>query len=156
MKLQLICPGKTSEAYLSAGIDDFCKRINRYASISIHCLKTRRYGAKESSKKIKVEEAELLLARLSKQTFSIALDLSGREVDSVEFSRLLTLWEDQGRREVSFLVGGPFGLASSVVDRADCVLSLSRMTFTHEMVRLILLEQIYRAYSIKAGTGYHK
>jgi len=121
MRLELLFPGKTKEAYLKKGIDDFSERLSHYV-----------------------------------KTDFVVLDPGGRQLSSEEFAGMVENWEGQGRQVVSFIIGGPDGLSPAVIARADLLLSLSRMTFTHEMARLLLLEQLYRAYSIKAGTKYHK
>ncbi|MFZ5774591.1 MAG: 23S rRNA (pseudouridine(1915)-N(3))-methyltransferase RlmH, partial [Thermodesulfobacteriota bacterium] len=102
------------------------------------------------------EDGELLMASVPGGARKVALAPDGRQFASEELAALLGRWGDQGVREVAFLIGGPCGLPARLVREADLALSLSRMTFTHEMARLLLLEQLYRAFSIRAGSGYHK
>jgi len=156
MRIELIFPGKTRKAYLTQGIDDFRKRLKRYAEVELRSTREKRLSGSEPEEKYKEAEGAALLAKVSSPSVMVALDRTGRQVSSEELARRLTHWEDHGCRCLSFVIGGPLGLAPAVLDKADMVLSLSEMTFTHEMVRLLLLEQIYRAYTIKAGTGYHK
>ncbi|MFZ5759808.1 MAG: 23S rRNA (pseudouridine(1915)-N(3))-methyltransferase RlmH [Thermodesulfobacteriota bacterium] len=154
MRLEVISPGKTKEGYLRVGIEDFAGRISHYARLEIKTVREIKGGQEPAL--IRESEGRLLLEKCGKSAFVVALDPAGRFLSSEEFAALFTDWESQGRQVVAFLVGGPHGLAETVVRRADLVLSLSAMTFTHEMARLLLLEQIYRAYSIKSGSGYHK
>ena len=156
MQLIFLFLGKTKESYLAAGIDDFSKRLKRYAQVSIKTIKEKKRTAKEVDAKIKEEEGRALIAQIPPSSLVIALEPTGRQITSEELARLLTNWEDQGKRSVTFLIGGPLGLSSKVLDQANMTLSLSKLTFTHEMARLVLLEQLYRAYTIIAGTGYHK
>ncbi|MGV1099041.1 23S rRNA (pseudouridine(1915)-N(3))-methyltransferase RlmH [Thiovibrio sp. JS02] len=156
MKCVIPFLGKTREAYLAAGIDDFRERLRRYAQIETPIVREKKRTAREEPERLKQEEAQALARHVAAAAKVVALDLSGKQLGSEEFAEFITRWEEQGVREVAFLIGGPLGLAAEVVSRADLVLSLSRMTFTHEMARLLLLEQLYRAFTIKAGTGYHK
>lgn len=156
MQLEFLFLGKTKESYLAAGIDDFYKRLSRYAQADIKVIKEKKWSNKESEAKIKEEEGRLLMAGIQQPSFIVALDQTGRQVSSENFAALVTQWEEQGRRCISFVIGGPLGLSANVLHEADMTVSLSKMTFTHELARLILLEQVYRAYAIKAGTGYHK
>ena len=153
MKLELISPGKTKSPYLSRGIDDYSQRLGRYVDLKIHLLKEKK--GKISAKQQKLAEGRQLLARADGSEL-VALDLSGKQLSSPELADLLSRWEMKGCGTISFLIGGPVGLSREVLDRAGLKISLSRMTFTHEMARLILLEQLYRAYTIKAGGKYHK
>ncbi len=156
MRFELLFLGKTKETYLAAGIDDFRKRLARHAEVEIRILKEKKWGSGESEKKIKEEETDRLLASCSQPTMIVALDPAGRQASSEELAKLLQQWEEQGCRKITFIIGGPLGLAPSIRQVADCMLSLSAMTFTHEMARLILLEQLYRACSIRSGSQYHK
>ena len=156
--LHLILPllGKTKQAYLAAGVEDFQTRMGRFARLTVRILREKRYSAKVPDATIRREEGRLLLDQVTPGSLVVALAPAGRELASEELAELLTRWEEQGRKEVCFLIGGAVGLAPEVLARADLLLSLSRMTFTHEMARLILLEQLYRAFAIRARTGYHK
>ncbi|OGQ97221.1 MAG: hypothetical protein A2521_15680 [Deltaproteobacteria bacterium RIFOXYD12_FULL_57_12] len=157
MKLELLFLGKTREAYLEAGINDFAKRLGRYVPAEIRVLRdVRRLGRGDSDARAMAAEAEILLAAVPKGAVRVVLDHGGRQFSSEQLARQLTSWEEEGRRQVAFLIGGPTGLAPAVLEGADLVISLSRLTFTHELARLILLEQLYRAYTIKAGEQYHK
>jgi len=155
IRLEFLFPGKTRESYLAAGIDDFRRRLANYAEVEIKVLKEVRPGRKPDPQ-VRQEEGQALLARLAPKTLAVVLDPGGRALTSEELADRLADWEESGRRHLSFLVGGALGLAPEVLARADYTLSLSRLTFTHEMARLLLLEQLYRAFNIRSGTGYHK
>ena len=162
MKIILPLLGKTKEQYLAAGIDDFAGRLRRFVQLDLPVLKEKKNAAKEDAARLQSEEGQILLGGVQQITGAggaarvVALAPAGRQLSSEELADLLSRWEDQGVREIAFLIGGPTGLAPELIEKADYVLSLSRMTFTHEMARMLVLEQLYRAYSIKAGTGYHK
>ena len=156
MRFELLFLGKTKEKYLAAGIEDFRKRLSRYAEVEIRTLKEKKWGRGEPENKIKAEETERLLASCGQPTLIVALDPGGRQASSEELAQLLQQWEEQGHRKITLVIGGPLGLAPSIHQSADTILSLSAMTFTHEMARLLLLEQLYRACSIRAGSQYHK
>ena len=115
-----------------------------------------RHSRKEPDEVVKANDAALLLELTAAASLVVALDPAGRTPDSEELASLLTGWEDRGAHTVCFLIGGHLGLHRSVLARADLVLSLSRLTFTHELTRLVLLEQLYRACTIRAGHRYHK
>jgi 23S rRNA (pseudouridine1915-N3)-methyltransferase len=159
VKIILPLLGKTKEQYLGAGIDDFAVRLRRFVQLDLPVLKEKKNAAKEDTARQQNEEGQILLGSVSQSGGAakvVALAPAGQQLSSEELADLLCRWEDQGVREVAFLIGGPTGLAPELIHKADYVLSLSRMTFTHEMARLLVLEQLYRAFSIKAGTGYHK
>lgn len=147
--------GKTREAYLDAGIRDYAGRLGRFATVELPVLRER-HGRRDPDEVIKAAEATQLLEQAATAPLRIALDPGGKSPDSEELAGLLTQWEDQGINTVCFLIGGHLGLHRSVLDHVHLTLSLSRLTFTHEMTRLILLEQLYRAWTIKAGHKYHK
>ena len=156
--LHLVLPliGRTKQDYLASGVEDFQTRIGRFARLTVRVVREKRYSAKVPDAMIMQEEGRLLLDQVPSGSLVVALAPAGRELTSEELAGQLTRWEEQGRKEICFLIGGAVGLAPEVLARADLILSLSRMTFTHEMARFILLEQVYRAFAIKARTGYHK
>ena len=154
LNLNFIFIGKTKEKYLADGIADFQKRLGRYSPVHVKIIKERR-GKFADQVKIR-EEGEQLLAQVPAGSFIIALDRTGKQVDSEGLAQLCGRWLEQNRQHVTFLIGGPLGLAHGVTRAADLVLSMSKMTFTHEMARLLLMEQVYRAFNILSGTRYHK
>ncbi len=155
MKIELLLLGKAKDSYLEQGIREYGGRIKHYTSLLLTVLKFKRKNGWTEAQE-RQEEGAVLLAATAPATVVVALDASGRQLTSEGFADLISRWEMEGRKKVSFLIGGPTGHSQAVLDRADYRLSLSTMTFTHDMVRLFLLEQIYRAYTIKAGEKYHK
>nr|WP_321468118.1 23S rRNA (pseudouridine(1915)-N(3))-methyltransferase RlmH [uncultured Desulfobulbus sp.] len=155
MRLLIPFIGKTKQDYLDAGIRDYGGRLSRFATLDMPVLRER-HNRKEPDEVIKLAEAGQLLERAQGASVNVALDPNGRELNSEELAALLTKWEDQGASSICFLIGGFLGLHQSVLDQASYKISLSRLTFTHEMTRLILLEQLYRAFTIRAGHKYHK
>ncbi|MFH7319986.1 23S rRNA (pseudouridine(1915)-N(3))-methyltransferase RlmH [Desulfurivibrio sp. D14AmB] len=162
MRFELLFLGKTREEYLARGIDDFVVRLGRYVELKITTIKApkppRGGGVKNEGEEARLirQEGRLLLSHLPEGARLVALDPGGRMPTSPELAEILTRWEEQGSNRIAFALGGPLGLAPEVKARADLVLSLSALTFTHEMARLLLLEQLYRAWTIKIGSGYHK
>jgi 23S rRNA (pseudouridine1915-N3)-methyltransferase len=157
VKFEVIFLGKTREKYLDQAILDYAERLRRYIPLEIKVLKDRNKHAKnDSDRVIMAREAEQLLSQVQSASLVVALDPDGRQHSSEELARVLEQWENQGLQTISFLIGGHLGLTADVLARADVSWSLSRLTFTHEMSRFILLEQLYRACSIKANHNYHK
>lgn len=155
MKLLIPLLGKTRERYLEEGIQDFAGRLSRFAAVEMPVLRDR-HSRHDPDEVIRSQEAELLLTQAAGASLVVALDPGGSQPDSLALAGFLTAWEDQGLATICFLIGGHLGLHPSVLNRSGLVISLSRLTFTHEMTRLILLEQLYRAWTIKAGHKYHK
>lgn len=151
MGMLFLFAGKTKEGFIREGLDKYSALAGRYAPLEVRELK----GAGPGERREAVDrEGEALLARLLAGDYVFALDERGKNPGSVEFARLLGRLLDSGRRIV-FAVGGPFGISGPLKGRADMLLSLSRMTFTHEMARLVLMEQVYRALTIIRGKAYH-
>jgi len=137
---------KTKLAWMREGIEFYQKRLERYVRLSVKEV--------PGSADVKTEGAALLRA-IPKGSLVVALDVRGDFLDSPGLARLLAAWETAGHSHLCFIVGGAYGLSQEVLQRAHRRLSLSSLTFTHDMSRLILMEQLYRAYSIKAGSPYH-
>lgn len=157
MQLTIIGPGRVREKWLAEGIAEFSKRLSRYATVRI--IEVADLPDTLPVERVLAEEGELILKALAKsrpQATLVALDLAGRMVDSIRFATQLADWLDRGGSEVVFLIGGSNGLHPSVLARAHERLCLSPMTFTHQMTRLVLLEQCYRAFRIRSGEPYHK
>ena len=155
MKLEVLLLNKTKEAYLQQGILDYQARLKRFNPIELVEIKVKKLSTR-SEAEIKTFESTLLDRRATEGSYRIALDSRGQQLSSEKFASFLSEVERKSVQIVSFIIGGPLGLADEQLDKADKILSLSAMTYTHDMTRLILLEQIYRAYTIKAGTRYHK
>ena len=154
MKYEILFLGKTRDSFLSQGIDEYYKRLKHYTDIKLKTIKTKKIQG--SDEVIKEKEASLLLSQMNSSAYVVALDSVGNAYTSMGFARRIDGWERRNLRNISFIIGGPLGLSKDLLKRADESISLSKMTFTHDMVRLFLLEQLYRAYTIKAGEQYHK
>ncbi len=154
MKHELLFLGKTKDRLIAENIEEYNARLKHYTVLSISILKEKKKRKHNSS--LKEEEGDLLLRSIPRGALIVALDSRGIQLTSESFSKKIENWEIRGTKQVSYLIGGPDGLSQKVTDSADLLLSLSRMTFTHDMVRLFLIEQLYRAYTIKAGEKYHK
>ena len=155
MKFVLLFLGKTREKYLDQGIGDYTRRLQRYLPVEIKILKEK-HRKNDSDQVIRAREATQLLRHCASSSLTIALDPQGRQHNSEGIATLLEHWENNGLQTITFLIGGYSGLDATVLNHADLNWSLSRLTFTHEMTRFILLEQLYRACSIKAGHNYHR
>lgn len=155
MDIQLLTVGKTNQGYIQTGIDEYCKRLKRYIGFSIISLPDIKTSKALSEELQKEKEGEIILNYLSLSDMVILLDENGKEYTSVEFSKFIQKTLASGRKRAVFVVGGPYGFSEAVYRRADAKCSLSKMTFTHEMVRLFFTEQIYRAMTIIKGEPYH-
>lgn len=155
MRLELLFLGKTKEKYLATGIDDYAKRLSRYLKVEIKTLKEGK-AKKGVPENLLIEKESEKLMQNSQGSYLVCLDRTGKQMDSLELAKQMERWEMQGIKKISFAIGGHLGLSSAILYKADLVLSFSPMTFTHEMSRLLLLEQLYRACTIKAGEKYHK
>ncbi len=146
--------GKIKDPFLRVGVEEYQKRLRHYTSLALRILKDP--GVKKSGIVARKLQGEVLLASVPDSAFKVVLDSSGKQFTSEGFAQLLGRWENQGVRKISWMIGGPEGHDREVVLQADLLLSFSEMTFTHDLIRLLLLEQLYRAYTIKAGEKYHK
>ena len=154
MKLKLLLVGKTVESYLKKGISDYQERLKHYASFELVEIPELKQASALTRDQIKLREGELILKQLRDSDDVILLDEHGREYRSVEFAAWLERQQQTARRLV-FVIGGPYGFSPDVYQRADAKLSLSSMTFSHQMVRLIFVEQYYRALAILHNLPYH-
>lgn len=155
--MDIYAVGKMKKEYLRLGVLDYTRRLSHYLSFTIYEIKesTLKGGREEERKRMKEEEGRRLLERIDDTTYLIPLHEKGRFVTSKGLASSLKNLQVQGRERVVFFIGGPFGLHQDVLERGNFVLSLSPMTFPHEMARLILVEQLYRACKIMAGEPYH-
>lgn len=156
MKIKIIALGKIKEKFLKDGIDEFVKRLTPYASIEIQELNPIEIKDDNLTCKALEQEGEKILSLVKPNSYLITLEIGGKNFDSEEFSKKMGEIMNQGYNEIVFVIGSSCGLAQSVSDRADLKLSLSKMTFLHQFARLILVEQIYRAFKIQKGETYHK
>lgn len=159
MQIHVIAVGRVKESYLSEGIAEYEKRLRPYAKIRIVEIADERRPARispaQTAQHLKKEGARILES-IPPEGYTIALDVSGNQMSSEGLARLLHDQEIGGKGRVTFVIGGDLGLSADVLARCDERLSLSPMTFPHQMVRLILLEQVYRAFRIMRGEPYHK
>ncbi len=155
MKLVLICVGKTRERFIQEGIDKYLRYLRPYADIEVKQLKEEKIQDLKDAPLIRKREAEKITHALPPRGYLIALDERGNEFTSHEFAQIVADRLDESVRELVFVVGGAMGLDEGISKRADRVIALSRWTLTHEMARLVLLEQLYRAFTIIKGKKYH-
>ncbi|MBE6085600.1 MAG: 23S rRNA (pseudouridine(1915)-N(3))-methyltransferase RlmH [Selenomonas ruminantium] len=158
MKITIVCAGKIKEKYLSAGIVEFMKRLKPFAQMEIreiHEEKMPDAPSDAEKEQVLTREGEKLLKLVPEGSYLFVLDVFGKEKSSEELAASIDKLGLSGRSNITFLIGGAFGLSSEVRKAADELLSFSRMTFTHQMVRLLLVEQIYRAFKINRGEKYH-
>lgn len=154
MRLIILAPGKVRETWLQAGIDEYVKRLSRYCQVELRIVED--VPDTWPTAKALEEESRRILSKIKPLSFVVALDLKGIQPDSIGLARLLPDWLAQGGSEVVFVIGGSNGLAATVLERAQVRLCLSNLTMTHQMTRLLLLEQCYRAFKINANEKYHK
>lgn len=147
--------GKTGSANLRSGIEEYSRRINRYIPFDIVELPDVKTSRKLTEEKQKEAEGEMMLSRVQPGDFVVLLDEHGREMTSREFSQSLERKAQIVPKQLYFIVGGPYGFSPAVYARANEKLSLSKMTFPHEMVRLFFTEQLYRAMTIQRNEPYH-
>jgi 23S rRNA (pseudouridine1915-N3)-methyltransferase len=155
MKIKLVLTGKTDIDYLKEGILEYEKRIRHYVSYEAVVIPALKNIAGFTSPEVKIREAEQLLRYISVSDFVVLLDETGKELSSVEFSGFLNQRFSSGIKSLVFIVGGAFGVDESVKKKVNIILSLSRMTFSHQMVRLFFLEQLYRGLTILNNESYH-
>ena len=154
MKTLLILVGKTTDKHFAAGINDYVERIGHYMPFELVTIPELKNTKNLTEEQQKVLEGELILKQLQPQDTMVLLDEHGHELRSLEFARWIEQKRNTARRLV-FVVGGPYGFSSAVYARANEQLSLSKMTFSHQMIRLIFTEQVYRACTIIKGEPYH-
>lgn len=155
MKIDLWWIGKTKPPYLETGISDYVNRISHYASFSVSTLPEVKNAANLRPDILKKKEAELVISRLEPEIFLILLDENGQQYDSAGFATYLEELMNRSVKRVVFLIGGAYGFDESLYARATSKISLSRMTFSHQMVRLFFTEQLYRAFTIINNEKYH-
>lgn len=153
MHLTLLTVGKLKSTPLQELENEYTKRLRPYANIDFITIKDGKHGADREL--IKEEEGKNLLSKIPSQSFVVVLDEHGKSLTSPAFSQLLDKTATQGYHDFCFVIGGCYGLSSQVIKRANLVLSFSAFTFTHEMVKILLLEQLYRAFTILNNKTYH-
>ena len=156
IKVKLILVGKTKETWIKEGIRHYQKLLGKYAEVQIIEIKEEKITRSKDERSILNAEGQRISKYLKKDTLCIALDVRGDKPTSEQFADLLEKSLNRGHNSFTFLLGGALGVSERILRACPVKLSLSRMTFTHELSRVIILEQVYRAFSILAGTKYHK
>lgn len=158
IKIKVLCIGNLKEKYLLSMQDEYLKRLSSYSKVSIIEEKEEKSNEINSSiiNQILNKEGERLLSKIEDNEYVILLDLHGKQMDSIKFSQLIDNKMTNGYSNFTFVIGGSYGVSESLRKRANTLLSLSEMTFTHQFTRIIILEQIYRAFKINNNEVYHK
>ena len=159
MKITLIAVGKIKERYFEDAIREYSKRLSRYCRLEIIQVADEKTpdGASEAlEEQIKEKEGRRILDQIREGAYVIALAVEGKQLDSLELAARMERLAVEGKSQLVFLIGGSLGLSKEVMRRADFALSFSAMTYPHQLMRVILLEQIYRSFRIRAGEPYHK
>ena len=159
MRINIVCVGKIKEKYLKLGIDEFKKRLSKYCKLEIIELDDEKAPENLSDKEmlmIKEKEGKKILSKIKDNSYVIALAIDGKNLSSEELAETINKLGVRGISNITFVIGGSLGLSDEVLSRADYKLSFSKMTFPHQLMRLILLEQVYRVYRINNGEPYHK
>ena len=155
MKFQFWAIGKDHESYVKPGVDEFTKRIANYYPVKWNILPVPKNAGALSEEMLKRKESELVLATLQKEDYLVALDEKGKQFSSQGLSTFLQLRANESQKQLIFLIGGAYGIDEMVLKRANYTWSLSQLTFPHQLVRLILCEQVYRACTILRNEKYH-
>lgn len=159
MKITVLAVGKIKEKYFIDAVEEYSKRLSRYCKLEIIQVADEKTpdGAGEALEtQIKEKEGERILSNIKDGSFVVALAIEGTMLDSEELAAKIEKWGVSGISQIVFVIGGSLGLSKAVLNRADYKLSFSRMTFPHQLMRVILLEQIYRSYRIISNSPYHK
>lgn len=159
MNLTILCIGKLKERYWTEAVCEYSKRLSRYCDLTVEELKEEKAPQNPSpaeEETVKQEEGRRMLSRVKDQAYVVALDVKGKALSSQELAFQVEQLGVEGKSSVVFLIGGSLGLSEEVLSRADFRLSFSKMTFPHQMMRVILLEQIYRSFKIIRKETYHK
>ena len=159
MNIKIIAVGKIKEKYIKEGIDEFSKRLSRYAKLEIIEVNDEKAPENLSGKEmenIKQREGDRIISKIPQSSFIISLEIKGKQINSEELSKKMEKLMIDGVNDITFIIGGSLGLSKEVSSLSNYKLSFSKMTFPHQMMRLILLEQIYRGFRIMKGEPYHK
>lgn len=159
MNIKIISVGKIKEKYIKLGIDEFSKRLSKYCKLDIVEVDDEKAPENLSEKEmdiIKYKEGQKILGNIKNNTYVIALAIDGKNLSSEELADKMSNLSISGNSNIAFVIGGSLGLSKDVLDRSDFKLSFSKMTFPHQLMRLILLEQVYRGFRIIKNEPYHK
>jgi len=155
MKINLILVGKTTSKTFQSIIDDYSERVTHYSPFEVTVIPELKNTKALSQEQQKTLEGDAILRQLQENDHVVLLDEHGKELSSIEFATWMGKKQQTVSRRLVFIIGGPYGFSSAVYERANEKLSLSRMTFSHQMVRMIFIEQLYRAFTILKGEHYH-
>ncbi|MBK5251383.1 MAG: 23S rRNA (pseudouridine(1915)-N(3))-methyltransferase RlmH [Peptostreptococcaceae bacterium] len=159
MNITIITVGKMKEKFMRDAAGEYTKRLSKYCKLSFAEVPDKKAPENLSEKEeiqVKDKEGEEIFKKIKDAQFVIALDIQGKQLSSEEFSRKLNSLALSGKSDLAFVIGGSLGLSEAVLDRADFKLSFSKMTFPHQLMKVILLEQIYRSFRISKNEPYHK
>lgn len=159
MNIDILCVGKIKEKYLRDAVDEYTKRLSKYCRVNIIEVSDEKTADGQSEaldQKVKRIEGERLLKHLKDDAYKVALEIKGKELDSTELADKINRLGIDGVSRIQFIIGGSLGLDIDVIKKSDMGLSFSKMTFPHQLMRVILLEQIYRSYRIISNEPYHK
>jgi 23S rRNA (pseudouridine1915-N3)-methyltransferase len=159
MRIRILCVGHLKEAYWKAAEEEYLKRLSPYANVTIDevdDLPSKENASLAMEEEVKTKEGDKILAKLKPNDFVCTLDLGKEEPDSIALANKMMTMFTRGGSFITFIIGGSLGLSQALKKRANASLSLSRLTFTHQMTRIILLEQIYRSFKILNHEPYHK
>lgn len=155
LRIRVLAIGDDKDPWVTQGIQHYSKLLSKYAALEIIPLPSPKASSSLSPDEVKNQEASLLREKSGKG-MTVALVDTGKACNSLEFAKLIERWQGTSGGTITFMIGGPFGLDSQLVSTANATLSLSPLTFSHQLVRLVLLEQLYRGFTILHNTGYHK
>lgn len=155
MKIVLLTIGKTKKSFLSEGIKKYLLKLKHYTNLESIEIDNVKFSKNISESELINKEAELLISKLAPSDYVILLDEKGRQYSSLQFSKKLNNWMIGSKKRLVFIIGGAYGVSKTVSSRVDEILSFSSMTFSHQMIRLFFLEQLYRAYTILNNNPYH-
>ncbi|MNJ84125.1 Ribosomal RNA large subunit methyltransferase H [compost metagenome] len=155
MQVTLLCIGKTGKKFLEEGEQEYLKRLRHYISFQLQIIPDIKQAKSLSEAQIKQKEGELILEKVGISDSLILLDERGKEFSSMAFSQYLQEQFNRGGKHLYFVIGGPYGFSDAVYQRANGKISLSQMTFSHQMIRLFFIEQVYRAMTILRNEPYH-
>lgn len=156
MRLTLVSVGRVSEPFVKEACAAYAERIRRYVDLHLAEVPEERIASRGKKDHIVRQEGRRIREKLRPDVFTVAVDEKGKSLSSIAFACFLEKWGNFGLKEIAFILGGPYGLDKSLKEEADFCLSLSPMTLTHGMAKMLLLEQIYRAFTLLRGTPYHK
>lgn len=156
MNVRIVCVGKLKEKYLKDGIEEYAKRLSRFCKFEIIEVSEELLPdtSQKSIQNVKIAEGERIIAKL--KGYAIALDLKGKMLTSEELSQKVSSLKQSGTSTLTFVIGGSYGLSGQVLDKCDFSLCFGAITYPHQLIRLVLAEQIYRAFMIEEGSAYHK